>query len=237
MLAPEIGKILRHLNGPHAGRKDVHAQRNTALSDAWRLRHTEKFLNAQRNERRAGLLVADSSECDRCSVSRVPVHAYEQIPLRSRKPRLHGGLHLPVLEILVSQRSMTELFDDVSPVFRADRRKTELRAPLGQSIEPQNPLLDGMIPLGKPQSAGHEPPPRATARQRLRRRFHSADCHSKIAKAQHVVCADSHGDGIQQNARLRMHIHREKFVKPVRFRSTLPARSTVFTSPGFPPIS
>src|SRR5262252_1922380 len=48
VLSPETREILRDLHRPHAGRKDMDTERNTALGNTRRLSYSKEFLDAQR---------------------------------------------------------------------------------------------------------------------------------------------------------------------------------------------
>ena len=146
MVAPEVREVLGHLDRAHAGREDVHAQRNAAHRDAWRLGDAEKFLDAKGDERRAIRFVRYlwiSTVREGHTFGSVLV---EQLTLRVGQLRFHHRFDVAILQVLVAHRTKTHLFDDVAAIVLAYNRKLKVRTPLREQVQADGPLCDGVIP-------------------------------------------------------------------------------------------
>src|SRR5262249_11127824 len=122
-----------------------------------------------------------------------------QFPLERREPGLHDRLHVAVLQILVTNRTMAELLDNVSAFFHTYSGQAEIGTPLRKAIQPQYPLLDGVIPPGKLERSVQDLLREQMSRRLRRWRLDPPTSHNKVSKSNNVLRPDSHRDSIKAN--------------------------------------
>jgi len=147
MFPPEARHVLRDLHRPLAGGEDMHQYGDAPHRDAGCGLHPVKLLDAQGDVRRITRL---KDHLRRATVRQGEAPRgvlIEKSLLGTAQPALHDGFGRLILEVLAADGAVADLLDQVTSVLLADRRESEFRAPLAEEIQPENPLVEGLVPV------------------------------------------------------------------------------------------
>ena len=141
----------------------------------------------------------------------------QQPALRPGQPRHHDRFHFAFLDVLVTHRAVAKLPDDVLAVVFGDGRKLELGAMLAKQAQPQQPLLDTVIPIRQRQTSGNNLIGQQLCRLVGRRWVNAFGRERQAAKFHQFRGLHPLGLSIELDMQIEFHVFRVKFAQPVRF--------------------
>src|ERR1035437_4735874 len=154
MFAPEAGEVLGDLHGPLTGSQDVQQHRDAAHRDAGGGGDTEELLDAQGDVRRVARVIDHPGIAAIGQGEALRGVFLKELLLHGTEPAFYHGLHRLVLQVLAAKGAMADLLDQVAAVLVCDGGKGEFGTPLAEEIEPEDPLLEAVVPVVEGQPTG-----------------------------------------------------------------------------------
>ena len=111
-----------------------------------------------------------------------------------------------------------------------DRRQFKFGTPLGKQVQPQNPLVNRIVPILHRQISRADLFRQQPRRRICRRRFNTPGRQCESAKFQQLCRLNALGRRIKLDVQIRLDVVGKQFAQPVRFKSPSPSERTVFIS-------